>query len=404
MTLKGLWEVCRHDEALPGEVAEPITDFPAEPRWKAIEVPGDKNEQRPDLLFAHRLWYRTRVNVPAALAGRSFFLTFPQNNLNTTVFVNGVYCGFNKNPFVHFDIDVTKGIKPGQVNEIWVGIRDAWYAYSTKPGDPMKLRKKFNLPPDFARMGFQDLAYPVWGAWQSGILVTPTLTAAGPAYASRRVRQAVGGEEAAGGRGDGRQPVRPASRPARSLCEAVDPTDRAGGEGAAGQAVHRRRPARSRWSRSTGDVGRPEALVAGRPAPVRRCAPPSRVDGKPVDVARHARSASASGAADGKNFTLNGVRLARLEHGRQRQHDPDEWLAYYRKTHQTHDAALRRHPGRPPAVLRHVARTRRSTGWTATASRSAAAASSTARPSATWPIENDPELQEALRLRRSRWS
>ena len=183
VNLNGLWEVCRHDESLPGPVAEPIKDFPDEPRWKALAVPGDKNAI-PELLFAHRLWYRCRVDVPANLAGRSFVITFPQNSLNTTVVVNGVPCGFGKHPFVRFDIDVTKGIKPGQVNEIRVGIRDYWYAYSTSPTNPMKLREKFNLPPDFARMGFQDLAYPLWGAQQSGILVTPTLTACGPAYTS----------------------------------------------------------------------------------------------------------------------------------------------------------------------------------------------------------------------------
>ncbi len=184
IALKGPWEVCRHDEALPGPVAVPIGELPTEPRWKAIAVPGDKNTQRPDLLFAHRLWYRCRVNVPAIGGAASYVLTFPQNSLNTTVYVNGVLCGFNKNPFVHFDIDITKGIKPGQVNEIWVGIRDYWYAYSASPTNPMKLREKFNLPPDFGRMGFQDLAYPVWGSQQSGILVTPTLTIAGSAYVS----------------------------------------------------------------------------------------------------------------------------------------------------------------------------------------------------------------------------
>ena len=161
-----------------------MTDFPARPAWKAIPVPSDKNESRPDLLFAHRLWYRTRVNVPASMAGRSFFLTFPQNNLNTTVFVNGVLCGFNKNPHVRFQIDVTKGMKAGQINEIRVGIRDAWYGYSTNPTNPLKLRRKFNLPLAFAGQGFQDLAYPIWKAFQSGILAAPTLTAAGPVYAA----------------------------------------------------------------------------------------------------------------------------------------------------------------------------------------------------------------------------
>lgn len=44
LPLDGVWEICRHDERLPGPVAAPIPDFPAAPRWTAIEVPGDKNE------------------------------------------------------------------------------------------------------------------------------------------------------------------------------------------------------------------------------------------------------------------------------------------------------------------------------------------------------------------------
>jgi glycosyl hydrolase family 2 len=179
LPLAGLWEVCRHDEQLPGETAEPIKDFPARPYWTAIQVPGDKNELRPDLLMAHRLWYRTRVNVPEAYTGRSFHITFPLNNLNTTVYVNGTYCGFNKNPYARFDIDVTKAIKPG-VNEVRVGIKDAWYGYSTNPKDPMKLRRKFNIPLSFSHQGFQDLAYPIWNAFRSGILYTPEFVVAGP--------------------------------------------------------------------------------------------------------------------------------------------------------------------------------------------------------------------------------
>ena len=181
VALKGAWEVCRDDEQLPGEVAAPISALPKEPRWSAIQVPGDKNTQRPDLLLAHRLWYRTRVEVSASPVGRAFFLTFPQNNLNTTVYVNGVYCGFNKNPFARFSIDVTKGIQAG-VNEIWVGIRDAYYGYSANPKDPMKLRRRFNLPVSFEGKGFQELAYPIWGHLESGLLQTPVLTAAGAVY------------------------------------------------------------------------------------------------------------------------------------------------------------------------------------------------------------------------------
>ena len=183
VALDGLWEICRHDEQLPGEVAQPIKELPKQPHWMAIRVPGDKNKLRPDLELAHRLWYRTRVRVPQSCAGRSFHIVFPQNNLNTTVFVNGVYCGFDKNAFARVQIDVTKGMKPG-VNEVWVGIRDAYYGYSANPKDPMKLRKVFNLPPKYLGDGFQRLAYPVWNHAQSGILVTPELVVAGRAYAS----------------------------------------------------------------------------------------------------------------------------------------------------------------------------------------------------------------------------
>lgn len=184
VSLKGLWEVTRDDEQMPGEVAEPIKTLPQVTFFKAIDVPSDKNVSRPDLVFAHRLWYRTKVHVPASLAGRSFHLDFPQNSLNTTVFVNGVYCGFEKNPFCQFQIDVTKGVKPGQVNEIWVGIRDAWYGRTADPDRPLKLRRTFNYPIRFFHDGFQDLDYPIWNSPQSGILCTPRFVAAGGVYAS----------------------------------------------------------------------------------------------------------------------------------------------------------------------------------------------------------------------------
>jgi hypothetical protein len=183
VALKGLWEVCRSDEQMPGEVAAPIREFPEHPFWRGIPVPSDKNTSRPDLVFAHRLWYRTKVNIPVGCAGKSFYLVFPQNSLNTTVFVNGVYCGFDKNPFARVQIDISKAVKPG-VNEIRVGIRDAWYARTYNPKNPLALRKTFNLPKKFFGDGFQRLAYPVWGHPESGILVTPKLVCAGTVYTS----------------------------------------------------------------------------------------------------------------------------------------------------------------------------------------------------------------------------
>ncbi len=178
ISLNGQWEITRDDEQFPKEVAVPITSRPSHPIWSAIAVPGDKNTLRPDLTMAHRVWYRTRLDVPASQIGQSFSLTFNQNSLNTTVYVNDQFCGFNKNPFVKWTCDVSKAIHSGQ-NEVWVGIRDAWYGFSTNPQDPMKLRRNFVMPLANQRMGFLDLAYPVWGQFASGILATPTLTVAG---------------------------------------------------------------------------------------------------------------------------------------------------------------------------------------------------------------------------------
>jgi len=182
LPLSGLWEVCRHDEQVPGEVAAPIRDFPAEPRWTAIDVPGDKN-RREDLIFAHRLWYRTRVHVPDSLAGRSMVLVFPANNLNTTIYVNGQYCGFDKNPLARLQFDVTRAVRPG-VNELCVGIKDGWYGYRRDPADPLKLRRRWNLPLQFFSNGFQELVYPIWNQKLMGIVGTPQWIAAGPAYAA----------------------------------------------------------------------------------------------------------------------------------------------------------------------------------------------------------------------------
>ncbi|MEI6035814.1 MAG: sugar-binding domain-containing protein [Verrucomicrobiae bacterium] len=183
LKLGGIWQIARHDEQLPGETAAPIPDLPANPVWKGIRVPGDKGTLRPDMLFAHRVWYRTKVNIPDGWKGNSFYLVFPANNLNTTVLVNGQFVGFDKNPLARLQFDISKAVKPG-VNEIAVGIKDAWYGYVADPNNPMVLRRVWNLPPKFFSNGFQKLVYPIWNTHQSGILGTPELVAAGPAYAA----------------------------------------------------------------------------------------------------------------------------------------------------------------------------------------------------------------------------
>lgn len=180
--LKGTWQVCRDDEQLPGEVAAPIRDLPKQPQWRTIRVPFDKNRD-PELMGAHRIWYRTTIDVPKSQLGRSFALVFPANSLNTTVYVNGQFIGFEKSPFVRIQMDATPAIHAG-INEVMVGIKDVWYARASDPNDPMKLRRTFNLPMSWFTQGWQEFVYPVWNQSQSGILGTPLLLSAGSTYAA----------------------------------------------------------------------------------------------------------------------------------------------------------------------------------------------------------------------------
>lgn len=329
--LAGDWEVCRHDEQLPPEesIAAPIADLPAQPYWRAIAVPGDKNQLRPDLIFCHRLWYRTRFEVPASLAGRGFQVVFPQNNLNTTVMVNGVPCGFEKSPFCKFAIDITRGVKPG-VNELWVGLRDAWYGFASNPSDPLKLRRTFNRPVRYFTEGFQDLAYPIWNHAQSGILFAPELVATGPVYTADAFCQ-------------------PSVREKRLTVDATIANP--GGEAASGEL---------RWEAvddATGRVARPFApaqfrVPAGGTALVKltgawpdpslwwpdapalyRLRTTLLLDGRPVDIAEQPFGFREWGA-DGQHFTLNGLRW----HGWADTHTaptPEAWLLQYRQFNQT---------------------------------------------------------------------
>lgn len=327
IALGGLWQLARDDEQTPREVAAPIRALPSHPVWRSIQVPGDKMQQ-PDLVMAHRLWYRTRVRVPTGYAGRSFFLTFPQNNLNTTVYVNGVLCGFNKNPFAHFDIDVTKAVKPG-VNVVTVGIRDSYYGYSASPTDPLKLRRRWNLPLAWTHQGFQDLAYPIWGHFESGILQTPTLTAAGPVRAADIFcKPSVNRKELALEVTLANPGVKPVA--GEVVCQAVDPKT----------AVPAKTLAPRQFRIAPG--GRQTLNLAEAWANPRLWWPDDpqmyllratvRVAGKAVDVS-DTPFGFREWTADGPQIKLNGIvwhGWAELSEDRTKE----EWLAWYRRTNQ----------------------------------------------------------------------
>lgn len=182
-SLAGTWQIARFDEQIIEDRAGPIKELPKADLlfWRGIKVPGDRNVERPELVFCHRYFYRTQIKVPADLKGRAFFLHFPSVNLIAAVFVNGQACGWTKAPFAVWDCDITKAVRPGEVNEVWIGIKDTYYALGKDA------RKGFNFPPPWidSQQGMSmQFDFPVWNHRQNGILETPTLVAAGPVYAA----------------------------------------------------------------------------------------------------------------------------------------------------------------------------------------------------------------------------
>jgi beta-galactosidase len=192
LPLKGLWEIARFDEQEIKDRDRPVKELPDLGRlfWKGVRVPGNRDETRPDLLYCHRFLYRTRVHVPADLAGRSFVLRFPSTALIASVFVSGKYCGGSTAPCAAWDADVTAAVVPGKDNDIVVAIKDCYYAIE-KTGDGKSPRYLFNYPADWFYSGshgggaIRNADFPVLLQVQgAGIFETPTLTVTGPAYAA----------------------------------------------------------------------------------------------------------------------------------------------------------------------------------------------------------------------------
>ncbi len=143
--LTGLWEIARWDErtvdpATRLEMPEKLPDL-SKLHWYGIEVPGDRNAKRPDMKYAHRYLYRTRVRVPEEMADRGWVLRMERFSMIAAVFVNGQFCGWNRNCQSIWSCDVTGAIKPGEINEIVVAFKDVVYGI-----DPSRAKgRKDNL-------------------------------------------------------------------------------------------------------------------------------------------------------------------------------------------------------------------------------------------------------------------
>ena len=182
-SLKGDWQIAADDELVTDDRLGPIKNAPAAGalNWHAIAVPGDRNKSLPELTYVHRYFLRTRVSIPAGLAGRSFSLHVPSENMIATVFVNGRQCGWTKTPYAAWDCDITQAVQPGQINEIWVGIKDAFYGLANAEN----AKHPQYTPYDFWHYSTTNqLDMPVLSHYETGLLLTPSLVVAGKAYVS----------------------------------------------------------------------------------------------------------------------------------------------------------------------------------------------------------------------------
>ncbi|MBM4079315.1 MAG: hypothetical protein FJ278_06415, partial [Planctomycetes bacterium] len=195
LPLSGPWQVARYDDLnMDAEPYAPVRELPASYpwRWMGISAPGDAWKQRPELPFAHRLVYQTRVRIPRELAGRSFVLHFAGTCYIVSVFINGQFCDSRQSVLVPWDCDITRLVKPGQNNLVQVAIKSGYYCLDLPPdksGQKPSIHAGRNIPEGFHRhRRWADAVHPSSKGEGDGLqvgLVNPvSLVAAGPAYTS----------------------------------------------------------------------------------------------------------------------------------------------------------------------------------------------------------------------------
>jgi len=189
--LTGLWRIARWDEAavkedmrLDGEKELP-KDLD-QLFWYSIPVPGERDKARPDFAMSHRNIFRTKVNIPAEAKGRAAFLDFEYFNMVATVFVNGRACGSTRACSTSWQCDITAAMKPGEVNDVAIVIKDCYYAIKGDANEPLGTRRNFNLPPDFLHNQGVSMRFDMPVCWdtRAGLLEPVTLVFCGQAYTS----------------------------------------------------------------------------------------------------------------------------------------------------------------------------------------------------------------------------
>ncbi|MGF1483253.1 MAG: glycoside hydrolase family 2 TIM barrel-domain containing protein [Opitutales bacterium] len=187
LSLAGHWQYGAWDEW--GEITEAtrtagvdaLPDY-SSLAWYGIRVPSNRNNALPEFLYNHRGIYKTRIDVPASYEGRRTFLHFESLNLIATLFVNGAKVGDFDVVYGQWRPEITAHLKPGQVNEVALVIKDAFYALSpAQDGGTVRRDQYFPMEMFQQNQGVtMRFDYPVKAANRTGILDTVQLIATGP--------------------------------------------------------------------------------------------------------------------------------------------------------------------------------------------------------------------------------
>ena len=138
--LSGLWQLAPYEEYFPTSNDARISGLDEYPdvdtlHWYDYRTPGGRNEQLPELKYAHRYAMRTFIEVPEVEANKQFQLVFEMLNMINTLFINGKKVGDFSIVESQWQVNVSDYIKTGK-NEILPVTKDTFYAMELTEKQP----------------------------------------------------------------------------------------------------------------------------------------------------------------------------------------------------------------------------------------------------------------------------
>ncbi len=157
--------------------------------WYAYNAPGGRSEQMPEQAFAHRYILRTKLDVSSDMKGKSFLIDVQRSSFLISVFVNGRYMGDAATFLTAWQVDITKGVEAGKINDLVLVVKDNYYSLNPegdKNAEVLGNRAYWNLPVEFLKTNQGVCSrhdVPIASDGRTGILEPASIVVAGgPVY------------------------------------------------------------------------------------------------------------------------------------------------------------------------------------------------------------------------------